>query len=242
MIQIIFLDLDGTLIPCGAKEPAFRDMEAVRYLQKQGILVFAVTGRCASQVPELGFDGVISYDGACIQDKGKTIVQGGFLEGQELEQILGCARDRGHRIVISGGSADPVQEVLEGDPVRRLRVRRASLLEDERSAEALEEALAHSCFYKGMVTAQILKILQIPACRSMAVGDGFNDMGMLAGAGVSAAMKDAPALVQACADFTADGALDALRQAGLLTEFVQSEAMAGTGGTDPVSVAEKADV
>ena len=77
-------------------------------------------------------------------------------------------------------------------------------------------ALAQSCFDKGMVTAQILKVLHIPPEASLAMGDGFNDMGMLAGAGISVAMKDAPAQVQACADYTADGVVEALQSAGLL--------------------------
>jgi magnesium-transporting ATPase (P-type) len=58
--------------------------------------------------------------------------------------------------------------------------------------------------------ARILNILRIPAGSVMAMGDGFNDMGMLAAAGISAAMKEAPLQVQACANFTADGVLDAL--------------------------------
>ncbi len=78
MIQIVFMDIDGTLIPYGQTQVSQEDAAAVAKLQKQGILVFAVTGRCASQVPDLGFDGAISYDGARIQDKGKTILQGDF--------------------------------------------------------------------------------------------------------------------------------------------------------------------
>lgn len=48
MIQIVFMDIDGTLIPYGQTQVSQEDAAAVADLQKQGILVFAVTGRCAS--------------------------------------------------------------------------------------------------------------------------------------------------------------------------------------------------
>lgn len=216
MIQIVFMDIDGTLIPYGQTQVSQEDAAAVADLQKQGILVFAVTGRCASQVPDLDFDGAISYDGACIQDKGKTILQGDFFKDRELETIVAQARQEGHRIVMPGNTQDPVSRVLDLGDNRQLKIRRPEFLEDDTSAGELTAALAQSCFDKGMVTAQILKVLHIPPEASLAMGDGFNDMGMLAGAGISVAMKNAPAQVQACADYTADGVVEALHSAGLL--------------------------
>lgn len=216
MIQIVFMDIDGTLIPYGETEVSPEAAKAVADLQKQGILVFAVTGRCASQIPDLGFDGAISYDGACVQDKGKTILQGDFFEDQELELIVEQARKQGHRVVLPGKTEDPVVSPLEDSGQRMLKIKRPEFLDDPDSAAELEEALAQSCFDKGMVVDQILRILHIPVFACLAMGDGFNDMGMLAGAGLSAAMKESPAQVQACADFTADSVLDALHRAGLL--------------------------
>lgn len=215
MIRIVFMDIDGTLIPYGQESVDPAVMEAIRLLQKQGILVFGVTGRSASQVPWLGFDGTISYDGACVQDKGKTVIREEFFEKGELDLIASRARQAGHRVIISGKSSDPVGEQMEQEPERVLRVKRPWLLEDQTRVQELRTALEQSCFDKGLVMTRILSILQIPASQAMALGDGFNDMGMLAGAGLSAAMKEAPIQVQACADFTADGTLDALRRARL---------------------------
>ncbi len=113
MIRIVFMDIDGTLIPYGEQEISRHALKAVRLLQDQGILVFGVTGRCANQVPDIGFDGVISYDGACVQDKGKIILEKDFFEDQELDWIMQDAKDQGRRVVLAGEGEDPVQDPLQ---------------------------------------------------------------------------------------------------------------------------------
>lgn len=216
MIRIVFMDIDGTLIPYGEQEISRHALKAVRLLQDQGILVFGVTGRCANQVPDIGFDGVISYDGACVQDKGKIILEKDFFEDQELDWIMQDAKDQGRRVVLAGEGEDPVQDPLQEAAQGRVRLKRPWLLPDETVKEQVLDALEHRTFDKGIVVARIMNILKIPAGSVMAIGDGFNDMGMLAAAGISAAMKEAPVQVQACANFTADGVLDALEHAGLI--------------------------
>jgi len=216
MIQIVFMDIDGTLIPYGQQEVSRHALKAVQLLQKQGILVFCVTGRCSGQVPEIGFDGLISYDGACIQDKGKMILEKDFFEDQELDWIMKDAREQGCRVVLAGEDEDPVQNPIQEAAQGKVRLKRPWLLPDDTMRDQVLDALEHRTFDKGIVVARILNILRIPAGSVMAMGDGFNDMGMLAAAGISAAMKEAPLQVQACANFTADGVLDALEHAGLI--------------------------
>ena len=74
--KLIFLDIDGTLVDAFAK-PTERVVEALRKARENGHLLFLCTGRSmpliASDIWEIGFDGVIASAGGHIEVGGNVV-------------------------------------------------------------------------------------------------------------------------------------------------------------------------
>lgn len=68
--KIIFLDIDGTLVPGGTNVPPESAVRAIRAAQQNGHLVYLCTGRNMAMLSPLlayGFDGVVASAGGYIQ-------------------------------------------------------------------------------------------------------------------------------------------------------------------------------
>ncbi len=78
-IRIIFSDLDGTLLD-SRKKVSKENIEAVKEVREKGIIFMAATARPERAVEEycseVGFDGVISLNGARVRYKDKNIFNG----------------------------------------------------------------------------------------------------------------------------------------------------------------------
>ncbi len=78
-MKLIFLDVDGTLIPFGQKFPPASAVEAVNLARKKGHKVYLNTGRCRKEVgqelEDIGFDGIICSNSLYIEENKKVLVQ-----------------------------------------------------------------------------------------------------------------------------------------------------------------------
>lgn len=78
-MKLIFLDVDGTLIPFGGLTPPFSAVKAVKLARKTGHKVFLNTGRCRCEVQEdleqIGFDSIICSNSLYIEENGKKLFQ-----------------------------------------------------------------------------------------------------------------------------------------------------------------------
>ena len=72
-MKLIFLDVDGTIVPFGQKIPTADSVEAIKKARNAGNKVFINTGRCRCEVtPELeqiGFDGIICSNSLYIEER-----------------------------------------------------------------------------------------------------------------------------------------------------------------------------
>jgi Cof subfamily protein (haloacid dehalogenase superfamily) len=111
--KIVFLDIDGTLtdrlnhIPRSARN-------ACRRARERGHLLYIATGRARRQIgpsiPAMGFDGIISSGGACIESGGEVVFSA-FLAPPLLEDLLAYfdSRDAGYllelpeKIIVGSG-------------------------------------------------------------------------------------------------------------------------------------------
>ncbi|MBQ1877489.1 MAG: HAD-IIB family hydrolase, partial [Erysipelotrichaceae bacterium] len=69
-MKLIFLDIDGTLVPAGTNVIPESAQEAIRKAQANGHKVFLCTGRnvgMAKPVYDFGFDGIIALAGAYVK-------------------------------------------------------------------------------------------------------------------------------------------------------------------------------
>ena len=75
--MVVFFDIDGTLLPEGAKTIPAETLEAIRAAQKNGHLCFINTGRPMGIFPvellDAGFDGIITACGCMASYRGETL-------------------------------------------------------------------------------------------------------------------------------------------------------------------------
>lgn len=74
--KLIFLDIDGTLVAPGRKEPPESAVRAIRKARENGHRVFLCTGRNYAMLEPLlvyGFDGVVASAGGYVRCGGKTL-------------------------------------------------------------------------------------------------------------------------------------------------------------------------
>ncbi len=78
-MKLIFLDVDGTLIPFGTYMPTASAVEAIKLARKNGHKVFLNTGRCRCEIhkelEEIGFDGIICSNSLYIEENNKILFQ-----------------------------------------------------------------------------------------------------------------------------------------------------------------------
>ena len=78
-MKLIFLDVDGTLIPFGKILPPASAIEAVHLARKNGHKVYLNTGRARSEIhkelEEIGFDGMICSNSLYIEENNKVLCQ-----------------------------------------------------------------------------------------------------------------------------------------------------------------------
>lgn len=78
-MKLIFLDVDGTIIPFGEHEVPQSSARAIRLAREKGNKVFLNTGRCRLEVQkeleDVGFDGIICSNSLYIEENKKVLFQ-----------------------------------------------------------------------------------------------------------------------------------------------------------------------
>lgn len=93
MIKAIFTDIDGTLLSHRTKRAPVSAVRALQQLQRQGILVFACTGRPLVDLLKLPlggmeFDGFVTLNGQLVLDKEQRLVYGNPLSDSVSREIV----------------------------------------------------------------------------------------------------------------------------------------------------------
>ena len=108
-IKIVFFDVDGTLIPMGAKQLPQRMRHTLTRLREQGIKLCVATGRGPCTLPDFAqglFDAYLTYNGAyCYDEQG--VIFNNPIAPEEVQQLLRNAEALGRpvSIAIRGGLA-----------------------------------------------------------------------------------------------------------------------------------------
>lgn len=92
-IKAVFFDIDGTLVPVGAKEMPRDTKEALIALRASGVKVFVCSGRPMSLIDNLGdmeFDGYVTANGAvCLLGDGKTMIFKHTIDPEDVHRLAG---------------------------------------------------------------------------------------------------------------------------------------------------------
>ena len=91
--KLVFLDIDGTLLPRSQKVSE-KVIQALRRAHDNGHILCICTGRTYSSIPEemKRFDGVISGAGACIMWK-KEILLAEYFSEEEMKRVAGLLEE-----------------------------------------------------------------------------------------------------------------------------------------------------
>lgn len=90
-IRALFFDVDGTLRSFDTHRVPTSTEEAIAEARKRGIRIFVATGRMPSQLTELtylGFDGMITFNGACTMDAEGQILHRAALPREDIERAI----------------------------------------------------------------------------------------------------------------------------------------------------------
>lgn len=95
MIKAAFFDIDGTLLPFGAKQVPESTRSAIEQLQARGIQCVVATGRRMGgfeklPVCRISFDGYIMLNGQMVYDRQKRLIRGVPITGAAKEFLLDC--------------------------------------------------------------------------------------------------------------------------------------------------------
>ncbi len=92
-MKVIFLDIDGTLIPFGGYMPPDSAIRAINLARKKGHKLFLNTGRCRSEVHkeliQIGFDGIICSNSLYIEENNQVLYQKDIPE-DEVKKLAEC--------------------------------------------------------------------------------------------------------------------------------------------------------
>lgn len=241
--KAVFFDLDGTLAN-GNGPPLDADAAAIRRLRRQGHLAFLCTGRAPAHlypaVLDIGFDGMITAAGACVHLGGRELLRQ-RVAAPLLRRIIAAALETGVRGVAEGeqrlycfnqgpqhgwprlDSPDDFDGRFQGEDIYKFT------LFDEPSEPLLaalegafylirhgpfSEAVPKGCS-KSAGMRIVLEAVGIDRADSLAFGDSPNDLDMLQYAGIGIAMGNAPADIQAAADYVTLPSSEAGVAAGL---------------------------
>lgn len=98
MIKAVFFDIDGTLVPLGARGIPQGTVKALKTLRQKGVKVFIATGRHPGWIDNLGdnvFDGYVTTNGAlCFAGDGKTEIHSCTISAEDKARMVSfCANN-----------------------------------------------------------------------------------------------------------------------------------------------------
>ena len=113
-VQIIFFDIDGTLVdPATGKIPE-KTFEALHLLRKKGILLCIATGRPTASLPDFGgfpFDAMCTFNGSLCYC-GDAIIHSHPIDPEDVHIVLGNAAKIKKRNGPPGGTRVVLKEAI----------------------------------------------------------------------------------------------------------------------------------
>lgn len=184
--KIIFFDIDGTLTSSITGEIPQSAIEAIRYLQQQGIDIVAATGRPYSMchdLEELGFTTLITANGAYVKHNG-NVVYGASVETTFQQQMLKMAKQQQHAMTFycedfyfngmitkqlktALHEAFMLEEVPKYLPNTAYRTNLMCLIATDEQLQPYEQAFPHITFQRWHPT--IVNVLTEPVSKSRAI-------------------------------------------------------------------------
>lgn len=102
-IKIAFFDIDGTMLPFGARQLPERMVETLNRLQANGIRICVATGRSATELPKfegVDFDAYMTFNGSLCYDKTGDIFSNP-LPQEALKKVIANATAIGRPVGIA---------------------------------------------------------------------------------------------------------------------------------------------
>lgn len=184
--KIIFFDIDGTLTSSITGEIPQSAIETIHYLQQQGIVVVAATGRPYSMchdLEEIGFKTLITANGAYVKHNG-SVVYGATVETSFQQQMLEMAKQQQHamtfycedfyfngittpQLKIALQEAFMLEEVPNNLPNPAHRTNLMCLIATDVQMQPYERAFPHITFQRWHPT--IVNVLSEPVSKSRAI-------------------------------------------------------------------------
>ena len=93
MDKIVFIDVDGTLLPKGSADVPKSTVRAISELQKQDIGVVLCTGRHPLELQQLGllkypFDGYVLLNGQLVLDKQMHVISARTIDDNDRDELI----------------------------------------------------------------------------------------------------------------------------------------------------------
>lgn len=241
MIEAIFFDIDGTLIPHGETTIPPLTLQALWQLKEKGIRLFVATGRPPNSIAHVQaafpFDGYLTANGQyCFT--AQNVIHEQYIPSSSLRQLLPyldeqklpvlCAGlEKSFRNIYNQGDFDSPWPIIDLNEIVDFPIVQIMAYIDPKQDEAFLKHLpgcksarwTHT--FADIIPADggkdkgidhLIQYFQIPLTHVMAIGDGGNDITMLDHVMHSVAMGNASMEVKQHAHFVTDD----IKQNGIL--------------------------
>lgn len=242
--KAIFLDVDGTLVSFDTHRVPQSAIEALQQVHESGIKIIIATGRAFTdlhELEEIPYDAVIALNGSdCVLRDGTPISRKQIPE-KDFQRVLVLAQHYGFALAIETNKGIFVNElnptVIElarlvnhpTPPVADIEkefmggecCQLCIYCDEEMEKEVMAQLPGLSVSRKAMGINEFASYYGFDVSRTIAFGDGGNDISMIRAAGMGIAMGGASEAVKSVADYITEavdenGVRNALVRFGIL--------------------------
>ena len=104
--EIIFFDIDGTILPIGEKTVHAAVADALTAVHARGVRLFIATGRAPYSLPDLSgipFDGALCFNGAYCYD-GQGVIHTEPMDRDDIKTVVQNAGALGYPVTVATGT------------------------------------------------------------------------------------------------------------------------------------------
>ena len=119
-IEILFFDIDGTILPIGGKSVHAPVVRALTEMHDRGVRLFICTGRAPFSLPNLAgipFDGAVCFNGAYCYDAG-GLIHSEPLRLCDIKDVIRNAGELGFPVAVATARARSTSEHRQSPPDR----------------------------------------------------------------------------------------------------------------------------